>query len=149
VSPIDRPTLLQGDLATDDRGSVGFVNDFDLQGTRRFYVVRNHRAGFVRAWHGHRQESKAVTVLTGTALVCCVQPDDWENPSPDLHIDRFVLASSKPSVLVIPSGYANGSMSLTSDATLLFFSDSALEESHGDDYRFPSRLWDPWQVQER
>ena len=40
-------------------------------------------------------------------------------------------------------------MSLTDDAAVLFFSSSTLEESRGDDVRFPPRLWDPWQVEER
>ena len=32
-----------GDLAVDDRGEVGFVNDFDFAGVKRFYTVRNHQ----------------------------------------------------------------------------------------------------------
>ena len=47
----DTPRLIEGGLAVDDRGSVAFVNDFDLAVARRFYVVSNHSAGFVRAWH--------------------------------------------------------------------------------------------------
>ena len=31
-----------GDVAVDDRGEVGFVNDFDFAGVKRFYAVRNH-----------------------------------------------------------------------------------------------------------
>jgi dTDP-4-dehydrorhamnose 3,5-epimerase-like enzyme len=141
--------LLRGDVAVDDRGEVGFVNEFGFGDVRRFYTVANHATGFVRAWHAHRHEGKYVLAVSGAALVCCVEIDDWEKPSPDLEVQRFVLSAAKPSVLRVPPGYANGFMTLTPDAKLMFFSTSTLEESLGDDVRFPARLWDPWQVEER
>jgi dTDP-4-dehydrorhamnose 3,5-epimerase-like enzyme len=143
------PRLLEGAVAVDDRGTVSFVNDFDLAAVRRFYTVSNHRQGFVRAWHAHRDERKYVTVLRGSALVCCVPIDDWDNPSTDQPVSRFVLSELKPSVVEIPEGYANGFMSLTDDVSVMFFSSSTLEESHGDDVRYPARHWDPWHVEER
>jgi dTDP-4-dehydrorhamnose 3,5-epimerase len=133
----------------DDRGEVGFVNGFDFAGVKRFYSVRNHRAGFVRAWHGHRREAKYVPVVAGAALVAAVRVDDWENPSRALPVTRHTLSAAAPRVLYIPAGYANGFMSLTDDARLMFFSTSTLEESAADDIRFESRLWDVWTVEER
>jgi len=149
TSKLDKPAVMSGGLAVDDRGEVGFVNDFNFQGVKRFYTVSNHRTGFIRAWHGHKNESKYVTAVLGSAIVAAVRIDDWKNPSPALTVDRFVLSAKKPSVLFIPAGYANGFMSLTDDLKLMFFSTSTLEESAGDDFRFDSRLWDPWQVVER
>lgn len=143
------PDLLRGDVAVDDRGEVGFVNDFDFAGVKRFYTVSNHAAGFVRAWHAHRREGKYVLAVAGSALVCCVQIDDWESPSPELEVRRFVLSARKPAILRVPPGYANGFMTLTEDSKLIFFSTSTLEESLGDDVRFGARLWDPWHVEER
>jgi dTDP-4-dehydrorhamnose 3,5-epimerase len=143
------PILMSGGLSTDDRGEVGFVSDFDFHGVRRFYTVSNHRAGFVRAWHAHRREAKYVTAVRGAAVVGAVRIDDWESPARDLTVGRFVLAASKPAVLYIPAGYANGFMSLTPDLKLMFFSTATLEESLGDDVRYDSRYWDIWQVVER
>jgi dTDP-4-dehydrorhamnose 3,5-epimerase-like enzyme len=143
------PLLLEGGLAVDDRGSVAFVNAFDFEGVKRFYVVANHRQGFVRAWHAHRREAKYVTVITGAAVVAAVRIDDWENPSREAPVQRFVLTAEKPSVLFIPPGHANGFMSLTQDARLVFFSTSSVEESQGDDIRFDARHWDVWTVEER
>ncbi len=143
------PELFRGGLAVDDRGELGFVNDFRFEGVKRFYTVANHEAGFVRAWHGHRHEAKYVTAVSGTALVCCAEVDDWDNPSRELEIKRFVLSDRSPSVLYVPEGYVNGFMTLTPDAKLMFFSTSTLEDSLGDDVRFPARFWDPWQVEER
>jgi dTDP-4-dehydrorhamnose 3,5-epimerase len=142
-------TLLTGDVAVDDRGEVGFVNDFAFSGVKRFYTVKNHRKGFVRAWHGHQRESKYVTVLEGAALIGAVKVDDWSNPSKDLPVAKYVFSGKKPKVLFIPAGYANGFMSLTSDARLVFFSTSSVSESTGDDIRFHARYWDIWHVEER
>ena len=143
------PRLFAGGLAVDDRGSVGFVNDFDFAGVKRFYQVTNHRPRFVRAWHAHRREAKYVAVASGAALIGAVKVDDWQCPSVDGEIHRHVLSADQPSVLYIPAGYANGFMSLTEGATLLFFSTASLEESRGDDVRYDSRLWDIWDVAER
>lgn len=146
---MSEPTLLTGGIAVDDRGSVSFVNDFNFAGVKRFYIVDNHRQGFIRAWHAHRNEAKYVVVVKGSALVAAVEIDDWDKPSKDLKIHRYVLSERAPRVLAIPAGYANGFMSLTDDARLMFLSTSTLEESLNDDVRWESRYWDPWTVEER
>jgi dTDP-4-dehydrorhamnose 3,5-epimerase len=143
------PVLYNGDLAVDDRGEVSFVNDFNFAGVKRFYTVRNHRQGFIRAWHAHRREAKYVTVVAGAALIGAVEIDDWDRPSPGLPVKRFVLSARKPRVLYIPPGFANGFMSLAGDTHLMFFSTSSLEESLGDDVRYDARHWDIWTVDER
>jgi len=143
------PYIFNGGLAVDDRGKIAFVNDFDFDSVKRFYMVSNHRQGFVRAWHAHKHEAKYVLAVDGVALVGAVKIDNWEKPSIDLPIKRFVCSSQKPQVLYIPPGYANGFMSLTSDLKLMFFSTASLEESSDDDIRFDSRYWDIWNVVER
>lgn len=143
------PVLLQGALVVDDRGEVGFVNDFDFSDVKRFYTVKNHKQGFIRAWHAHKKEAKYVTVLNGSALIGAVPVDNWDKPSQNNEVFRFVLSSQKPAVLYIPSGYANGFMSLTENVHLIFFSTSTLEESKGDDFRYDSRYWDIWNIIER
>ena len=86
------PELLQGGLAVDDRGDVAFVNEFAFADVKRFYTVSNHAVGFVRAWHAHRNEAKYVLAVSGALLVGCVEIDDWERPSRDLEVHRFVLS---------------------------------------------------------
>lgn len=149
ISKSTEPLLMAGGLAVDDRGELGFVNEFRLEDVKRFYTVTNHRRGFIRAWHGHKREAKYVTVVNGAAIVGAVAIDDWENPSRELRAQRFVLSAHKPAVLYVPSGYANGFMSLSENAKLVFFSTVTLEESVGDDIRFDSRYWDIWGVEER
>ncbi len=143
------PTLIHGEIAADDRGEVRFVNEFSFENIRRFYIVSNHRAGFIRAWHGHQKEEKYVTVVSGAALICAVEIDHWDQPSKNLEVHRFALSAAKPTVLNIPKGYANGSMTLTEDAKIVYFSTATLEESLKDDTRFDSRYWDPWRITER
>jgi len=145
----DEIRLIEGSLAVDDRGSVSFVNDFNFRGVKRFYIVTNHKAGFIRAWHAHRHEAKYVAVIRGSAIVGAVKIDNWEKPSKDGMVSRYVLSALKPAVLYIPTGYANGFMSLTEDATLVFYSTATIEESRGDDVRYDARYWDIWQVVER
>lgn len=145
----DELTLIEGGAAVDDRGVLGFINELDLGDVRRMYTVANHAAGYVRAWHAHRREAKFVSVVSGAAIVGAVQIDDWEAPSKDLPVHRYVLSASKPSILYIPPGFANGAMTLTADTKLLYLSTATLEDSKGDDVRFPARYWDPWRVEER
>ncbi len=149
LHPEPSPRLYEGGLVIDDRGTVGFVNDFDFQGVKRFYTVANHAARFVRAWHAHRREAKYVSVLRGAAIVGAVKIDDWERPSREAHVHRFVLSALKPAVVFIPAGFANGFMSLAPDTLLIFFSTATIEESRQDDVRFDARYWDIWNVAER
>ena len=51
--------------------------------------------------------------------------------------------------MYIPPGYANGFMSLTADAHLVFFSTSSVQDSLTDDVRYDARRWDIWTVDER
>ena len=145
----DNIILLNGGLAVDDRGQVSFVNDFHFENVKRFYMVSNHKQGFILAWHGHKNESKYVSVVSGVALVGAVHIDNWDSPSNDTKPERYILSENKPQILYIPKGYANGFMSLTKDTKIIFYSTSALEDSLNDDFRFDSRHWDIWNIIER
>lgn len=149
MSKPEEPRMIDGGLAVDDRGHLSFVNDFGFERVKRFYMVENHTAGFVRAWHAHKKEAKYVLVVQGAAILGAVAVDDWDSPSKSAETHRYVMSARKPSVLYIPAGYANGFMSLTKDAQIMFFSTSTLEESKGDDFRYDSRHWDIWAVEER
>lgn len=132
--------VLNGDLHVDDRGVVRFVNDFNFKNVKRFYQVENHRAGYIRAWHGHKKEEKYVYVVSGSIMVGVVDLKTEE-------IQKFHLSAEKPRVLWIPANTANGFMSLTDDAKVLFFSSSTLEESKKDDLRFPYDKWNIWNIE--
>ena len=149
MSLSEKLKTINGGISVDERGCVMFVNDFNFEDVKRFYTVENHAAGFVRAWHAHKKEAKYVWVARGAALVGAVAIDDWNKPAKNAQVQRFVLSDKVPQLLYIPCGYANGFMSLTDDTQLIFFSTSTLEESKKDDFRYDSRYWDIWQVEER
>ena len=148
----DNPFLITGNLATDDRGILRFVNEFNFENVKRFYMVENHVVGFIRAWHAHRHEAKYVFVVEGAALVAAVRvPVDELVPSIEVaDLTRYVLSAAKPSVLYIPPGFANGFKTLTADTKVMFFSTATIAESLNDDIRWPaSYLRGVWDVEER
>lgn len=139
--------IFNGAISADDRGTVKFVNDFNFVGVKRFYQVENHRRGFVRAWHGHRLEGKYVYVVKGAALigVCAMDPTIL-TATPTLgDPQKYILCEEVPKVLWIPPKHANGFMSLRDNTIVQFFSTSTLEESKGDDIRYPYDTFNIWQ----
>jgi len=143
------PMLISGGLAIDDRGALQFANDFDLSAYKRFYIIRNHESRFVRAWHAHKIEGKAFTVIDGAAVIGAVQVTDWDNPDRSVTPQRVVLSSAMPSVYVIPPGFANGLMTLQPNTEVLVFSTLAIDDAMKDDFRFDSRYWNIWSIEER
>ena len=136
---------INGDLAIDDRGKVTFVNDFDFSGVKRFYMVENHTSGFVRAWHGHKEESKYLFVVTGAILLAYV-PINGNS----MNVERMVVSADKPCIVHISAGY-HGFKTLTDDTKVIFYSTSTLEESKGDDLRRLANYYgqDTWSIKER
>jgi len=143
--------LIPGGVAVDDRGCLNFANDFNFYGVKRFYQVQNYSTSTIRAFHGHLKEAKYVYVAKGSAIVAAVELDDIKSPSKNNKMNRFILSDKKPQVLFIPPKYANGFRPLEEDTRILFFSTSSLEESKGDDYRFPVDYWgkEVWEVENR
>jgi len=141
--------LIKGGVAVDDRGALQFVNDFDVSCYQRFYVISSHQPSFVRAWHGHKVEGKAFTVVVGAAVIGAVAIDDWVNPDTSRAVQRVVLSATCPSVFVVPPGFANGSMTLQANTQILVFSTLSLEAASQDDFRFDARLWNIWDIKER
>lgn len=143
------PILYRGGLAIDDRGQLAFVNDFTFDGVKRFYTMMNHRSGFVRAWHAHKDEEQYITVVSGVALIGVVKLDNFDRPSPDLRPQKYVLSASKPAILYLPVGHAIGIKTLKDDTIVICYSTKTIEESKEDDYRFPMKYWNCWGIRER
>ena len=141
--------FIKGGIAVDDRGVLTFCNDFDMKDIRRFYQVSNHSSNFIRAWHAHKYEAKYVSVISGSTILATVKIDNWDEPSKDLHVERFVLSEKKPGILFIPAGYAHGYKTLVPETRLAFFSTAVLNKSIDDDYRYDAFYWNPWEIEER
>ena len=143
--------VFEGALAVDDRGTLSFVNNFEFMGVKRFYKIENFSRDVIRAFHGHLKEGKYVYVASGSIILVAAPMTDSVNPSKDVKLSRFVLSARKPTVVFIPPGYVNGFRILEDDSQVLFFSTSTLDESRGDDYRFPADYWGQqlWVVENR
>ncbi|MDC3150196.1 WxcM-like domain-containing protein [Alphaproteobacteria bacterium] len=132
----------------DDRGSTKFINDFNFLDfeIKRFYIIENFTNNFIRAWHAHKDETKAALCIQGAVMLCRVKLDDFNIPSKNLDIEKFTLECTQPKIIIIPKGYANGVMNLKPDSKIMFFSDKTLKDSANDDYRFEYNYWNPWKV---
>ena len=139
------PYLINGGTYRDKRGVISFVNDFMLDSIKRFYIITHTDSSIVRAWQGHKYESKYFYCLKGNFLVNLVKINDWSNPSMELDVITYKLEAEISQVLYIPPGYANGFKAVRKESQLLVYSDKTIGESKDDDYRYDSNYWFNWQ----
>jgi len=140
----NQPEVISGAVHTDHRGSISFINDFLLDGIKRFYIIEPADITIVRAWQGHRTESKWFHVIAGSFKVVAVKVDNWENPSDNCEKLEYVLSAHSTAVLYIPGGYANGFKALEPGSRVMVFSDFTGQQSAGDDYRYDQNKWYNW-----
>jgi len=133
--------LIQGNSYTDPRGTLRFVNDFRFEGIKRFYSITHPDTSVIRAWQGHKIETKHFFVSKGRFLICWVEIDNWDFPSKELKVKQQILSADEPQILIITAGNANGFKALEADSTLMIFSDLDLEASSEDMYRFEKDYW--------
>ena len=136
--------LIDGGIYTDQRGSIRFVNDFDLSPIKRFYITSNADTNVIRAWQGHKIESKWFYCVSGVFDVRLIKIDYWEKPSLDLSVEKYILSSDEPKVLFISKGYLNGFRALEKNSKLIVFSDCTLNESMKVIYILKNNLWFEW-----
>jgi len=138
---MQEPILLTGKYLAKDVGAISFVNDFTFKDVIRFYMVHLQEPKVPREWHGHQQEFKYVTVVAGKALITAVPIDDWQNPSKVTKVFSYEISVDKPAVLYIPPGYANSSMALSDQCSIMYFSNRTVAQSQADDFRWPADYW--------
>ena len=141
MTMMENDNIIKGNSYTDHRGSLRFVNDFKFEGIKRFYSIKHANTSIIRAWQGHKIETKYFYVSKGSFLINWIKIDDWDNPSKDLKKNKHILSDQKNEILIIPPGHANGLKALEPDSILISFSNMSLEESKNDDYRFPQDYW--------
>jgi dTDP-4-dehydrorhamnose 3,5-epimerase-like enzyme len=140
----DKPYLIPGEIHQDERGSLAFVNDFDLKKFQRFYIISPENKSIVRAWQGHQKELKAFYCLKGSFVIAAVLIDNWSSPSDELKPVIFKLSDKESQILFIPPGHATGIKAGKNQSKLLVFSDRTLPESRADDFRYDPNRWIDW-----
>ena len=81
-----QPIIIRGGNFSDERGSMRFVNGFDMMQVRRMYIIEHPYTSVVRAWQAHREEQKWVFLLEVSFEVQVVQPYVWDSPSKALNV---------------------------------------------------------------
>jgi len=130
--------LIKGNIHTDSRGILRFVNDFNFKGVKRFYCIQHPDTEVIRAWQGHQKESKYFYVTKGSFIVNWLKIDNFDHPSKDLIVQSKILNDQESELLTIPQGHANGFKALEPDSTIIVFSNITLEESKSANYRWES-----------
>ncbi len=138
------PKLITGGNYSDDRGKLDFFNDFDMTPVKRIYFTTHLNTKTIRAWQGHKIESRWFVCSEGSFTVKVISIDDWDNPSEDLEIYSYVLSSDNPAVLYIPNGFVNGFKANQDNSKLMVMSDFGYNEIENDEVRFDNKKWNAW-----
>lgn len=138
-----------GGISYDDRGHLVYNNNFNFNNIKRFYIIKNDKNNFIRAWHAHKKEEKFFFCIKGKFKICLVKVDNFRKPSKKLKIVSEILDANKSEILQVPAGYANGTINLQNDSELMVFSNLTLSDSQNDDFRFPFDYWNSWDLSNR
>ena len=128
--------LIKGNIHTDLRGTLRFVNDFNFKGVKRFYCIQHHDTEVIRAWQGHQKETKYFYVTKGSFIINWIEIDNFDLPSKDRIVQSKILTDQESEVLTISGGNANVFKALEPDSTIIIFSDMTLEDSKSDNFRW-------------
>lgn len=138
---ITAPTIIQGSKHSDQRGTLSFWNDFDMQSIKRMYVIENADTQLLRGWRGHQIEQRWFYVILGSFNIQLVKIDDWVTPKPTLAQISYELVAAENMILHVPAGYASAIQALTLGAKLLVLGDHPLENAKNDDHLYPSNYF--------
>lgn len=119
--------IIDGNLHRDCRGAVRFVNDFDMSQVVRMYFIEP-KLGVIRAWQGHKRETKWFCAAHGDFLVKTINMNTFEKK-------EYNLKATESKVLEISGGHYNGLEALEEGSVLIVFSDVDLDSSKADDFR--------------
>ena len=128
--------LIEGGSSTDSRGRIRFVNDFNMEFVKRFYLIKNAGSSVVRGWRGHRIEQRWFFSVVGSFDIRIVEIDNWLAPDRDSTILCYKLKANDNIVLNVPNGYATAISSIEENSELLVFSDFDIHHAKEDDYYY-------------
>ncbi|RZJ99694.1 MAG: sugar epimerase [Flavobacterium sp.] len=129
--------LIVGGSHSDDRGTIVFINDFDMSTVKRFYRIKHQDTETIRGWRAHRIEQRWFHVSQGSFEVRLIEIDNWNIPSQSLPQKKFVLKAAENAVLHIPAGYASAIQAKVAGSELTVFADYDIDHAKNDDYLYP------------
>lgn len=140
--------IIDGEIFRDQRGQISSLNAFRFPGVERFYFIHHPDTAIIRGWHGHQHEKKWFYCVKGAFTIGLVEIDDWENPSPDLKAQKYLLTEEESRIICVPEGYANCIKASIPGSILLVFSGKTLPEAYSDSWRYDNKLWITWSENE-
>jgi dTDP-4-dehydrorhamnose 3,5-epimerase-like enzyme len=126
---------ITGSRHQDERGIITYNNDFDASQVKRIYTIENHSTDFIRGWQGHKVEQRWFACMKGSFEIAVILVDDFENPSKDLTIQKYLLSDDVLTYLHVPAGHITAIQAKSEDSKLLVFVNYHLNELN-DEYRF-------------
>lgn len=127
--------ILKGNRHEDIRGIITYNNEFDATKIKRIYTIENHSTEFVRGWQGHKIEQRWFACMKGKFEISVIVIDDFDNPSTNAKINKYILSSEALTYLHIHAGCLTAIRSLEEESKLLVLADYELGEIE-DEYRF-------------
>lgn len=139
------------EVFSDDRGvfvpfiqTTGLIKELEEFELKRVYYIYNYGKGVIRGFHFHKIEWKFFFAVNGAAKIVAV------NPKKESEKYTFTISSRKPALVIIPPGYAHGSISLEDQTILVCCSNVTTDESLKDDTRYDPYAWgNVWEVKGR
>lgn len=135
-------SLYSGDIFRDNRGELIAFNSFDMSRVSRMYMIQPYPE-IIRAWQGHRKETKWFFVVKGSFEIRFIAANDADHVLLE-QSGRYILAEQDYKVLEIPGENLNGFRALQPGSCLQVFSEFDLVKSKEDDFRVDLSLL-PWE----
>lgn len=134
-------SIIQEERFTDYRCSIISANDMDMSRIKRQYIIEHHNPNIIRAWQGHRHESKWMRCLIGSFVINMIKPVNLEKPTGGEKVDLVHLDASQNQILYIPGGYFTGIKSVTPYGMLQIFSNVCYADAALDNIRRAVDFW--------
>ena len=141
---VKKATLQIGDIYTDSRGILKYINEEEPGHYRRFYLIIHPDISAIRAWQGHKKEEKAFYVISGSFVIAVVTPENFDTPDDNEKPEFFSLTQENNYFLRVPGGNYTGIKAFIPGSTLLILSGLDLAASKEDDFRQPVDKWVDW-----
>ena len=123
-------------------GSDDFMDKFG-----QVYVVGNPARGAIRAFHAHDELVDYFHIVKGSAKFVLFKREEGTEINPDKS-QVFVLTERKPQLLIVPSGWYHGWMSLEDNTTMISTSNREYNKDNPDEHRISPYVLgeDIWKV---
>lgn len=131
--------IISGNKHIDERGTLHYVNDFDMSNVKRMYMITP--SDVPRSWRGHMIEQRWFYVVNGSFEIYLTKIDNWEMPDPNLAVETYNLSADSAQVICVPAGYASNFRPLFPESKIMIYADASINSGVSDEYKFPANYF--------